>query len=326
MAATPKRAEPRRGGAAEGRLRRRARGTRRRTSSRSTTGAAPPPIACRSRPICCAGSSCASPSRTRRSRSRRCEGRRPHRAAPRQRAEARHRPGALHRRHARAAGTLHAALVLSPVAHGRLKKLDRRRAAPGVVAVLGRRRHSRQERRRRRRHATSRCSPIDRVVVRRPAAGDGGGDDARRGAPCRRARDDRDRCGAAPILDIETALRGQGLRAGAADPAARRSRRRAEVGAAHAERRVQRRRAGAFLSRRPDRLRPAGRGRRHRRPFLDPASDRGAAHLRPPAGLRLQPRDGGGAPAGRRLRRQGEQRLVGRGRGGAGRATTPAGR
>ena len=35
------------------------------------------------------------------------------------------------------------------------------------------------------------------------------------------------------------------------------------------------------------------------------------------AGLRLQPRDHGGAPPGRRLRRQGEQRLVGRGGRGA---------
>ena len=52
------------------------------------------------------------PRRPMRWRSRRCEGRRPYRAAPRQRAEARDRPGDLHRRHCRAAG--HAACRAGP--------------------------------------------------------------------------------------------------------------------------------------------------------------------------------------------------------------------
>ena len=46
------------------------------------------------------------------------------------------------------AGTLHAALGLSPVAHGRLKgiDLDALRALPGVVDVLTADRHPRRER------------------------------------------------------------------------------------------------------------------------------------------------------------------------------------
>ena len=161
--------------------------------------------------------------------------------------------------------------------------------------------------------------------VCRPAAGDGGGRHARRRPRRRRARGDRDRAGRGDPRHRDGA--GQaGLCAGAVDHPARRSRCGAEVGAAQAERGVQRRRPGAFLSRRPDRLRPAGRGWRPRRAFLDPASDRGPAYLRRDPGLRLQPGHRGGAPPGRRLRRQGEQRLVGRRRGGAGRGQDrPAG-
>ena len=48
-------------------------------------------------------------------------------------------------------------------------------------------------------------------------------------------------------------------------------------------RRVPHRRAGAFLSRRPGRARHPRRGRRHARPFLDPAPDRGPARRRPRA-------------------------------------------
>ena len=185
----------------------------------------------------------------------------------------------------------------------------RRRARPE--------RHSRQERRRAGRQGRAAVRRRPRLV-RRPAAGDGGGDDARCRAPRRRARDHRDRCGARRSSTSRRrwpprpmSRRRQTLLRGDPDAALKTAPHTLSC-------RVQRRRAGAFLSRRPDRLRPAGRGRRHRRALLDPASDRGPAHLRPPAGLRLQPRDRGGAPAGRRLRRQGEQRLVGRGRGGAG--------
>ena len=174
---------------------------------------------------------------------------------------------------------------------------------------------------------TSRCSPTDTVEfagqplamvvadvrsTRRAHAAERA-DDRHRAAPSRSSTSRRRWRGKAYVQAPSTILRG--------DPDAALAAR-----AAQAERRVQRRRPGAFLSRRPDRLRPARRGRRHRRPFLDPASDRGPAHLRPPAGLRLQSRDDGGAPPGRRLRRQGEQRLVGRRARRRSARTRPAGR
>ena len=270
---------------------------------------------------CCAGSSCASPTRSA-GRGRGAMKRRgPYRAAPRQRAEARHRPGALYRRHRRAARHAACRAGAEPHRAGRLlKKLDLSLAAssPGVVAVFCRGDipgHNNIA-------AAGKEEPLfaeDKVEYRRPAAGHGRGDtlDAARAA-AERARldiepteaDPRYRDGASPSRPMcrrrRPSLRG--------DPDA------ALKSAPHTlTRRVQRRRAGAFLSRRPDRLCPAGRGRRPAGAFLDPASDRSAACLRPGAGLRLQPRDHGGAPPGRRLRRQGEQRLVGRRRGGAGR-------
>ena len=125
------------------------------------------------------------------------------------------------------------------------------------------------------------------------------------GAPCGRSRDDRDRSRACDPRHRSGARR-RGLCAGATDIATRRSRRGAENGAAQAERRVHGRRAGAFLSRRPDRLRAAGRGRRYRRPFLDPASDGSPAHLRlgcSAATSIVSPRSSGGWAAGSAARR-----------------------
>ena len=65
------------------------------------------------------------------------------------------------------------------------------------------------------------------------------------------------------------------------------------------------RRAGPFLSRRPDRAGHARRGRRHARLFLDAASERGAAHGRACAGPCRPCRHGRDPAHGRRLRRQG---------------------
>ena len=64
------------------------------------------------------------------------------------------------------------------------------------------------------------------------------------------------------------------------------------------------------------------RGRRHADPFLDPASDRGAASGRPCAGTARQRRHRRGAPHGRRLRRQGDPGGAVRRRRGAGRGKT----
>ncbi|EKM99512.1 xanthine dehydrogenase, molybdopterin binding subunit [Acidocella sp. MX-AZ02] len=73
-----------------------------------------------------------------------------------------------------------------------------------------------------------------------------------------------------------------------------------------------------FLSRRPDRGGdPAGAGG-HACALLHPASERGAAYHRPRARAGGCAGDGGGAPHGRRLRRQGDPGLPVRRRGGAG--------
>ena len=74
------------------------------------------------------------------------------------------------------------------------------------------------------------------------------------------------------------------------------------------------RRPGAFLSRRPGRARRPERGRRHAGLFLDPASERGAAHRRPDArraGRRGHRRSAGAwaaASAARRARRRNGRR------------------
>ena len=65
------------------------------------------------------------------------------------------------------------------------------------------------------------------------------------------------------------------------------------------------RRPGAFLSGRPGRACGSGRGRRGAGLFVDPASERSAAHRRAGAGAAGFVRDLPGAPHGRRLRRQG---------------------
>ena len=210
------------------------------------------------------------------------KGRGPYRAASRQRAEARHRPGALYRRHRRAAR--HPAC--------RAGAEPRRQRPPARSSTC---------RRRPRRPASSPCLPpaTSRATTTSPAPARTSrcSPRTRSSSPASRWpwswRDSLDAARAAAeravidiepseaILDIADGAGQTGLCAGAVDHPARRSRRGAEVGAAQAERRVQRRRAGALLSRRPDRLRPAGRGRRPHRAFLDPASDRGAACLRP---------------------------------------------
>ena len=68
-----------------------------------------------------------------------------------------------------------------------------------------------------------------------------------------------------------------------------------------------------------------GRGGRHARPFLHPASDRGAAHRRQGARRSRQRGDRRGQAHGRRLRRQGEPALADRRDRGARRGARPAG-
>ena len=135
----------------------------------------------------------------------------------------------------------------------------------------------------------------EKVGIHRPDGGDGGGH-ARSGAaplPNRRCSTRADEA----ILDLETALAsGPKVQAPSTilvgDPDA------AMKSAPSSQWRIQRRRSGAFLSRKPDRLRLARRGRRPVVHSLDPAPDRGAARLRRAVGLRLQSRDGGGASVG----------------------------
>ena len=174
-------------------------------------------------------------------------------------------------------GTLHGALVLSPIASGRLRRLDlsAAAAAPGVAAIFaagdipghnniagaGKDEPLFAETK-----VEFAGQPLGLVVAdtldaaRAAAAARGDRHRARRGDP-------RYRDGARQTV----------LCAGPVDDPARRSRRGAQDRAAHAERSVQRRRAGALLSRGPDRLCPAGRGWRPDRAFLDTASHRGAA-------------------------------------------------
>ena len=169
-------------------------------------------------------------------------------------------------------GTLHVAVGQSPKARGRLISLDVSavRAVPGVVAVL-----------------TAADIPGKNDVS--PAFGDdplfvddrdqlsGPGalrrrrDGPRHRAPRRQERRDGDRIGdaehhgrgcAGARRDRAAGLRLRPRRSGCGDRA----------GARAARRPVPRRRAGAFLSRRPGRAGDPGRGRRRPRLFLDPAS------------------------------------------------------
>ena len=110
-----------------------------------------------------------------------------------------------------------------------------------------------------------------------------------------------------PVLTVEEAVaQGTLCRAGPED-GARRHRRGAEIRAASAVRRIPLRRTGSLLSRGPDRDCDARRDQsRYPCLLLDPASDRGAARRRACARHPVQRGDGGGAPHGRRLRRQGK--------------------
>ena len=199
---------------------------------------------------------------------------RPPAAAARFRREARAGRRAIYRRHPRARG--HAACRHRPVAEGA--------RAPGLPRCLGRarrarrrggahrRRHSRQERRvaRLRRRSAVRRRPTSASSARRSSPS------SRRRATSRAAPSklaameiEAER----PSITVEDALeRGETVLpdyafgrgdAGCGD----------RRGAAAAGRPVPRRRPGAFLSRRPDRAGDPGRGRRHPRLFLDPASD-----------------------------------------------------
>jgi xanthine dehydrogenase small subunit len=205
------------------------------------------------------------------------------------------------------AGTLHAALGLSPVAHGRLVAVDRERIAamPGVIAVLV---------------ATdipgaNDCGP---VVHDDPILADGvvhylgqpvfaviaeTRDLARRAAAQAKAA-----LTIEPLAPILTPVEAHAAKSYVLAPMhlargnARACHRRR---AASARRRARGRRPGAVLSRGPDLLRGAARGPRHARPLLDAASERDAApgrHLPRPA---VAPRPGRVPAHGRRLRRQG---------------------
>ena len=213
-------------------------------------------------------------------------------------------------------GLLHIAVGGAPVAAGQLLgvDLDAVRAAPGVVAVLtaadipGK-------------NDVSPVAGDDPVFVdgpdRVPRTGRlrGGGENARRGAPRRKARQGRGRDRPALRLGRRCARRRHPHPArlyvpqGRQRRRARRKRESRQGPAAH-------RRPGAFLSRRPGLARHSGRGRRHAGPLLDPAPERGAASGRQGARKYRSGRDGRGAAHGRRVRRQGDAgRAMGRDRG-----------
>ena len=205
------------------------------------------------------------------------------------------------------AGTLHAALGLSPVAHGRLVAVDRERIAamPGVVAVLV---------------AADIPGPNDcgPVVHDDPILADGvvhylgqpvfaviaeTRDLARRAAAAAKAA-----LTIEPLAPILTPVEAHAAKSYVLAPMhlargnARAAHRRR---AASPRRHARRRRPGAVLSRRPDLVRGAARGPRHARPLLDAAPERDAApgrHLPRPA---VAPRAGRVPAHGRRLRRQG---------------------
>ena len=189
----------------------------------------------------------------------------------------------LHRRHPRARrDAAHRARPVARMRRGRVDAARPRRGAGRARRRRGahRRRHPGQERHRaglRRRPDVRRR----RDLLPRPGGLRGRGRDARRGAPRGPARPHRGRGRDARWSPSTTrwprdatVLPDYGF--GRGDVAAR-----AGGGAAAARRHVPDRRAGALLSRRPGGARDAGRGRRHARPFLDPAPDRGAAHRAP---------------------------------------------
>ena len=162
-----------------------------------------------------------------------------------------------------AAGTLQAALVLSPHAHARIRRIDFTPCARGA----GRRRrdrrvrHSGQERHRadpQRRAAAGRRTGR----IRGPAGRRHRGRDARR----RRARAaklvDVEYEPLPAILSIEDAIAREAYVAPPQSIVRGDAAARAGGRAASPHRRIALRRPGSFLSRRPDRARHAGRGRR----------------------------------------------------------------
>ena len=177
---------------------------------------------------------------------------------------------------------------------------------PGVVLRADRRRRPGRERRQpdpppRRAAARDRPRrvrrPADLRRRRRAPA-------TRRGAPPGSPWSNTRSC--RPILDAEAALPTGVL---VTDPLTLR-RGDAKAAIAAAPRRLSgpdaHRRAGALLSRGPDRAGRAGRGRRGHGLLLDPAPDRDPAHGGEGAGRALARRDGRDPPHGRRLRRQGD--------------------
>jgi xanthine dehydrogenase large subunit len=216
-------------------------------------------------------------------------------------------------------GTLHAALVLSPLASGRLRNLDLSVVAscPGVVAVFAAgdvpglnniASPGKEEPLFAEDKVEFAGQPLAMVVADTL--------DAARAAAERATIDIEP---GEPILDVATAL--------------------ARKAYVQAPSTILRGDPDAALKAAPHRLTAefSVGGQEHfylegQIAFALPGEDgdilvRGPARLRPGPGLRLQPRDHGGASAGRWLRRQGEQRLVGRRGGGAcGREDRPAGK
>ena len=203
-------------------------------------------------------------------------------------------------------GTLHVAIGQSPIARGPLavaRSRCRARASRRRHGTDGRR-HPGQERRLaglRRRSAFCRA----RDQLPRPGAFRRRCNRPRYRAPRRQGWRDRDRSGA-PSITVEDALeRGETVMPdyafGRGDARGRASKtRRAGSKDSFAS-------AGRSISiSRADRARDPRRGRRHLRPFLDAASDRGAARGRPGARYPRCLCHLRNAAHGRRFRRQGE--------------------
>ena len=207
------------------------------------------------------------------------------------------------------AGTLHIAPGLAEAARGRLLKLDLDpvRRAPGVVCAL-----------------TAADIPGRNDIS--PSAGDepmfatrdiifhgqmlfavvaATRDAARRAARLRVVEIERE--------DANPHHRGRDRRRGRVQPdyAVRPRRCRGGAGglSAPSRRAPVDRRPGALLPRGPGRARDPRRGRPDDGDLLDAGSGRGAAYRGPRAGRARRDGDGGDAPSGRRLRRQGEPGL-----------------
>ncbi len=205
------------------------------------------------------------------------------------------------------AGLLHVCLGLSEKAHARIRSIDLGpvRAAPGVVRVFTAAdvpgendigcNHLGDEPL----FATELVQHVGQPVF---AVAAETRDQARRAA--RLAVIDYEEL--APVLDYEAAKRRRHAGDQADDAEARRRQGGDRGGAAAGRRADADRRAGAFLPGEPGGPGPAGRGWRRHRPFLDPASERGAAHRGRRAGRARRRGDGRDPAHGRRLRRQGD--------------------